>query len=262
MKESEFKRIINAVRGLPDDACNALIGNLDLREHPELLKSALDDTLDIAHPSFVELVSCLKSVDDRNDARFVAFMTALRYRSNERSARVTPVCTLSTGMLPGFGRTREESLKLIDSATKSIYVLGYWLTSHVDYVIRALERATGRGVKIYVLADSRENFLNVFLAQWDSQIPFPSIYLFTPSKSRSNGNDGAKMHAKTIIVDDESMIVTSANMTHSALHENIELGVLIEGRESVTPVSKMVNSLIHDKSLFEKIRTAERPNDS
>jgi phosphatidylserine/phosphatidylglycerophosphate/cardiolipin synthase-like enzyme len=255
MKESDFQRIVSAVRELPDGVSGRLVQNLSLRDQPQILREALLKVLDKAHPSFSALLDSLQEVKNAEEPAFVAFMTALRYRSTGQTLKVTPICTLSTGTMPGFGRTREETLRIIDGAEKTIYVLGFWLTQNVDYIIRALERASSRSVKVFLLADSKENFLNPFLAEWDSNYPAPAIYLFRPSLSRNGGTDGAKMHAKTIIADDERMIVTSANLTHFALHENVELGVLIEGRSAVMPVSKMVNSLIHNQELFERVRT-------
>lgn len=253
MKESDYKRIIAAVRDLPDQACNDLAGDADLRSAPEKLQSVLIKHLGKSHASFMNLMEVMRDVSTPTDPKFVAFLTAIRYRSTDGSPTVMPVCTLSHDVLPGIARTKEETLKLLSGAQKSIYLMGYWLTQHVDYVIKALEAATSRGVKIVILADSEKMFADPFLSAWDKKLKSPSIYVFKASKLRTETGDGIKMHAKTIIVDDERMMVTSANLTHYALNENIEVGVLVSGRASVSAVSKMVNSLIHNADLFERV---------
>ncbi len=253
MKESEYKHIIFAVRSLSKSSCAGMAADIELRDSPKKLEVCLSRSLDRTHTSFVTLMDILQDVSSANDPKYVAFLTALRYQATETAPAIIPVCTLANDLLPGIARTKEETVRLLDQATKSIYILGYWLTSNVDYLIRALERASGRGVKIILLADSKENFLNPFLKMWDKQYPIPSIYVFLASQNRKDGLDGAKMHAKTIIVDDERMLITSANLTYLALTQNIEVGIIIEGRLSVQAVSKMVNHLIHSADVFEKI---------
>jgi phosphatidylserine/phosphatidylglycerophosphate/cardiolipin synthase-like enzyme len=41
---------------------------------------------------------------------------------------------------------------------------------------------------------------------------------------------GGVLHAKAVVVDDEVVFVTSANLTEAALERNIELGLLVRDR--------------------------------
>ena len=41
---------------------------------------------------------------------------------------------------------------------------------------------------------------------------------------------GTVLHAKAMVVDDERVLVTSANFTEAALDRNIELGLLVRDR--------------------------------
>ncbi len=51
------------------------------------------------------------------------------------------------------------------------------------------------------------------------------------------------MHAKVLIKDDDTILVTSANMTGSAMETNIEFGILHEGKLAVD-AKKMLYDLI------------------
>ena len=57
------------------------------------------------------------------------------------------------------------------------------------------------------------------------------------SKSGCRIRIAANLHAKVIIADDRAAIVTSSNLTHRGLCQNIELGALLEERKAVKVVS-------------------------
>lgn len=52
------------------------------------------------------------------------------------------------------------------------------------------------------------------------------------------------LHAKAVVVDEESVFVTSANFTGAALDENIELGVLVRHRSLALSVVRHLQGLI------------------
>jgi phosphatidylserine/phosphatidylglycerophosphate/cardiolipin synthase-like enzyme len=52
------------------------------------------------------------------------------------------------------------------------------------------------------------------------------------------------MHAKCVIVDDCEVLITSANFTGRAQHDNIELGVLIRDAEFAAWVSGQWHTLV------------------
>lgn len=59
------------------------------------------------------------------------------------------------------------------------------------------------------------------------------------------------MHAKCVIVDDREVLITSANFTGRAQHDNIELGVLIRDAEFAARVSGQWHALV-TRGLFRR----------
>ena len=55
---------------------------------------------------------------------------------------------------------------------------------------------------------------------------------------------GGVLHAKAVVADDESVFITSANLTEAALDRNLELGVLIRDRAFALVVGGYFRSLI------------------
>ena len=70
----------------------------------------------------------------------------------------------------------------------------------------------------------------------------PAVY-YDPRSLDPSGPTGV-LHAKAVVVDDEAVFITSANLTEAALDRNIELGVLIRHRVLATSVANHFQALI------------------
>jgi Phosphatidylserine/phosphatidylglycerophosphate/cardiolipin synthases and related enzymes len=81
----------------------------------------------------------------------------------------------------------------------------------------------------------------------------PSVY-YDPRALESEGPGGV-LHAKALVVDDEAVFVTSANLTEAALDRNIELGLLVRDRALAASVSSHFRALI-DRGLLHPLPMA------
>ncbi len=70
----------------------------------------------------------------------------------------------------------------------------------------------------------------------------PSVF-YDPRALEPEGPIGV-LHAKAVVVDDEVVFVTSANLTESALDRNIEIGLLVRDRAMAASVSSHFRVLI------------------
>ena len=75
----------------------------------------------------------------------------------------------------------------------------------------------------------------------------PNVY-FDPRALEIEGPAGV-LHAKALVVDDESVFVTSANLTEAALDRNIEVGLLVRDRALAASLSSHFQGLI-DRGLL------------
>ena len=72
----------------------------------------------------------------------------------------------------------------------------------------------------------------------------PKVY-YDPRSVEMNGPEGV-LHAKAVVADEESVFVTSANLTAAAWDRNIELGLLVRDRALAETM------VIHFRTLIEK----------
>jgi phosphatidylserine/phosphatidylglycerophosphate/cardiolipin synthase-like enzyme len=69
-------------------------------------------------------------------------------------------------------------------------------------------------------------------------------------RSLDPGGPGGVLHAKAVIVDDEALFVTSANLTEAALDRNIEVGLLVRDRALALTLANHFRGLIDGKLLL------------
>jgi hypothetical protein len=76
----------------------------------------------------------------------------------------------------------------------------------------------------------------------------PTVF-YDPRALELEGPAGV-LHAKAIVVDDEVVFITSANLTEAALDRNIELGLLVRDRALAVSVSTHFRTLIDRRLLL------------
>lgn len=86
----------------------------------------------------------------------------------------------------------------------------------------------------------------------------PSVY-YDPRSLAPEGQ-GAVLHAKAVIADEQSLFVTSANLTEAAQDRNIEVGVLLNDRTLALTALRHFRALI-DQRLLHRLPKPERGNE-
>lgn len=81
----------------------------------------------------------------------------------------------------------------------------------------------------------------------------PSVY-YDPRALDPEGPAGV-LHAKALVVDDEAVFITSANLTEAAFDRNIELGLLTRDRRLAASITTHFQTLI-DTKLLSPLPTA------
>ena len=75
----------------------------------------------------------------------------------------------------------------------------------------------------------------------------PSV--FYDPRSLDEGGPAGVLHAKAVVTDDESVFVTSANLTEAALDRNIEIGLLVRDAALAATVISHFRGLIERRML-------------
>ncbi len=152
-----------------------------------------------------------------------------------------------SGPLTNINRSRttfSTLVELIESARESILMFSYVVIMPED-LAKALRDASTRGVKIDIALESSNEKDNFNDRRAFNVIANLSRSITTWKwSSDQRHSDKSSMHAKAIAVDGIHLFVTSANLTNAALHDNIELGVLIESERIATNFKEKFEDLV------------------
>lgn len=132
-----------------------------------------------------------------------------------------PKGNLHAQVIPDMIREATESVRAI------VYRLGYYPTysdSPSNRIVEALCAAAARGVEVRVLIEGGEDFADL---AHDNRVA--AAYLVAGGIAVRFDTPGTTLHAKGLIVDGRSVLITSANWSYYSLVHNVEAGVAVLG---------------------------------
>ena len=153
--------------------------------------------------------------------------------------------------------TRRVYEDLLSSAQRSL-----WLCTYAFFdgpkafatLAKCMEKAPKLEVTLLLNIERRrgdttapESLVRRFTdAFWNENWPSatrPSVY-YDPRSVAAKGPAGV-LHAKAVVVDEETVFITSANLTEAAFDRNIEMGLLVRDR------TLAATTLMHFRTLIE-----------
>lgn len=133
--------------------------------------------------------------------------------------------------------TEQVLLALIGEARSEVLIVTYALQGYPE-LEDALAQAAGRGVRITVVAETSEDSPGFQGDPARELGTIPVERLRWPRDQRPAR--GAALHAKLVVVDRRTVLITSANLTQRASADNFEVGVLLRGDDTG---ARLVNHL-------------------
>ena len=117
----------------------------------------------------------------------------------------------------------------------------------VPEVLEALAAAAARGVEIRLILETTEDSKGKL--SHDAAAAFESLkaaafYAWPAEKRNTGGALPASLHAKAVLTDGIAALVTSANLTGSAMMSNMELGLLVRGGDVPRRLAEHFDDLI------------------
>ena len=178
-----------------------------------------------------------------------AASTAKTLRAEHRASLVW---TGPTTEAVGLRSTRSVLNALVANATESLILVSF-ATHNVGDLTTDLANAAGRGVDVAIILETPDEPggpLNI-----EPTHPFAPIkdtatfYRWPDETRRAHFAATARLHAKCVIADQSSALITSANLTSAGINDNIELGVLIEAGPLPEQLAHHIQLLIEQKTL-------------
>lgn len=169
----------------------------------------------------------------------LALEAAIEARRQVRPTELEVVVTGPASPAAPVRLTSQVVQQLIDQALARVMLVSF-SAYRVANVIDALDRAVARGVSVQLVLESAEQ-----LPGWTDANAYAKYQVFEwPVSERQPAS--AKLHAKAVIVDGQSVLLTSANLTNAAFDQNLELGILCRGGKTAGQIQQHFDALITD----------------
>lgn len=200
------------------------------------------------------LIDALKTGDVDAKTMGVALLSAAQMRQTTARSPITLMWTgPQTSLLP-VRKHDQGLLQVIQSATHSLFIVTFAFYPYRE-LLDALESALGRGVDIHLLIEfpqanrSHNKVRNNIIRMLGLDLARRCHIYAWPLDSRPNN---ATIHAKVAVADDKMLYISSANLTHSAMQYNIELGVLIRDSAEPKQIRDHFHALISNGTFIKK----------
>lgn len=136
-------------------------------------------------------------------------------------------------------RTEDVVGQLIMKACRSITITGYSISDYFDGMLDSMiqKSTTGVYVNLYV------NDVEKHGEQLQRAKSYRGQYLRLYEYNRAEADRMAALHAKMIVVDGVSSLISSANLSYHGMQGNIEMGVLIQSADKAGTIEGLLKEL-------------------
>lgn len=151
-------------------------------------------------------------------------------------------------------RTDQALLGLIEGARRSLIIVTF-AAYKIPQIAAALKEAATRGVAIRLILESPETsdgkvaFAGL-KALGEDVARMSTVYVWPlDRRPRDAAGRHGSLHVKCAVADENTALISSANLTEHALQLNMELGVLIRGGELPGRIAMHLERLIGERAL-------------
>jgi phosphatidylserine/phosphatidylglycerophosphate/cardiolipin synthase-like enzyme len=140
-------------------------------------------------------------------------------------------------------RTEAVVHEMLVSAENELLIVGYWLVTsaaQIKALIEILIQKSRTGIQVRFVFDPGEKLFGpdnftALNTSWPRDLKGAprEIYSWSQHMTKLTNSNGhlynRKLHAKVIVADRRDALVTSANLTHAGILENLEMGFRVQG---------------------------------
>ena len=246
-KKSEIlSNVFRFVRNSSEDSVTAL---MDALKQGITSNSQLKRTTNLSGPQLERLAMLITDFGNDTNSFLLCIQTAHELQQ-QLSKEVEDIDLTYTGPVQFSVTGRSTSsviMEMIEKAHRKITIIGYQITKDAKQIVEQLSKCIEGGVEIILVIDTAEGKnLDVIDNLWRG-LKRPKIY----TRQRGKKDVYYKIHAKTITVDSDDLLVTSANLTWHGMNKNLEMGIRVKGPMMAKKVENLVQELIESGYLME-----------
>lgn len=215
---------------------------LRLPDVTHLTANRLQRELRISTADAVGIARVMSRAQTNNNLRDIAVIAAASAEHEsareQHWERVDVVCTGPVQFAVPVRATFATMIEMVQEARIEIVVVGYVFTAGAAGLVRQVLQARQRGLNVTIIGNRMDQSIPALRQLWGPG-PAPIVY----SWENDGTDEKTSLHAKLLICDKDTALVTSANYSLHGLHENVEIGLRVRSA-SVVRLSDFVRQLI------------------
>ncbi|MCI0338417.1 MAG: DISARM system phospholipase D-like protein DrmC [Acidobacteria bacterium] len=157
------------------------------------------------------------------------------YRTAREQTAIELVWTgPTTGVIP-LRRTEQVLIEMIREARQELLIVSFAVYD-IEEIVTEMERALARGVGLTIVIETPDSSQGKIYfgadASLNDKIKAKARILKWPYEKREKDENGkyGSLHAKCAVMDRDSVLISSANLTQYALNLNMEMGLRVKDK--------------------------------
>lgn len=187
--------------------------------------------------SMQELRRHFPNIDEKELTDIIGLICTAYFRNTGDKCEL--VITAPSSFRLRAKRTEDVVGQLIMQACRSITITGYSISDYFDGMLDSMiqKSTTGVYVNLYI------NDVEKHEEQLQRVKSYRGQYLRLYEYNKAESDRMAALHAKMIVVDGASSLVSSANLSYHGMQGNIEMGILITSADKAGTIEELLKQL-------------------
>lgn len=136
---------------------------------------------------------------------------------------------------------------MLKKASKSITLTGYAVSDYFSEMLDTIILQSQKGVYVRLYLNDYEKQKKQLTRLMDLRSKFLRVYDY----QKHSDDSMAALHAKTIVVDEKEILVSSANLSYHGMEGNIEMGIRLESKDKAIQIEEVLKEMIRMKIFVE-----------
>lgn len=145
-------------------------------------------------------------------------------------------------------KINEVITNMIQDSQKSITLTGYSVSDYFSDMIDLIISKSQQGIYVRLYLNDYEKHKTNLKRLMDLRTKHLRVFDY-----QKQDDEMAALHAKTIVVDEKELLVSSANLSYHGMQGNVEMGIRLVSEDKAKQVESLLKEMVGMK-VFKELR--------
>ncbi|OPZ89897.1 MAG: cardiolipin synthetase [Firmicutes bacterium ADurb.Bin419] len=145
-------------------------------------------------------------------------------------------------------KINEVITNMIQDSQKSITLTGYSVSDYFSEMIDLIISKSQQGIYVRLYLNDYEKHKTNLKRLMDLRTKHLRVFDY-----QKQDDEMAALHAKTIVVDEKELLVSSANLSYHGMQGNVEMGIRLVSEDKAKQVESLLKEMVGMK-VFKELR--------